>query len=95
MITSCSYCHGKKCGLKEMLSCKTREIMEENKGLESKLQEYMQADLTQSKEIENWKKVIEPILKVNLNETFHLSEDCIVAIQEAQRLHKDLIASNY
>lgn len=69
--------------------------MEENKGLELKLQEYMQSDLIQAKEIENWRKVLEPIIKVNLKDNCHLSEDCIVAVQEAQMLHKDLIVSNY
>ena len=95
MTTSCSYCHGKKCGLKEMLSCKTREILEENKGLESKLHEYIKADLTQSQEIENLKKVLEPILKIDLNSPNTFSEDCILAIQDSQRLYGELITSNY
>lgn len=56
----------------------------------------MQSDLEQSKEIDNWRRAFEPILKINLkNNTPHLSEDCILAIQEAQRLHKELIVSDY
>ena len=94
MINSCSYCLGKKCGLKEMLSCKTREIIQENKGLESRLREYIQSDSDKSTIIDNLEKAFEPILKVDLNGSSHLPEDCILAIKESKRLYQDLIVSN-
>lgn len=93
---SCTYCKGKKCGLKEMLDCKVKMALDENKNLDAKLQEYIQADLEHDARNKNWEKVFKPIRDIDTKKGCDggsLAMDCLIAVQEAQKLYKELFES--
>lgn len=90
-VNSCTYCKGRKCGFKEMVDCKVKMALDENKNLESKLQEYIKADLEHDAQNSNWEKVFEPIRGIDTTkDAGSLPMDCLIAIQESQRLYNEL-----
>ena len=90
-VNSCTYCKGRKCGFKEMVDCKIKMALDENKNLESKLKEYIKADLEHDAQNRNWEKVFEPIRGIDTTkDAGSLPMDCLIAIQESQKLYKEL-----
>ena len=90
-VNSCTYCKDKKCGFKEMVDCKVKMALDENKNLESKLQEYIKADLEHEDRNQKWEKVFKPIREIDTTkDAGSLPMDCLIAIQESQRLYKEL-----
>lgn len=90
-INSCTYCKGRKCGFKEMVDCKVKMALDENKNLEAKLKEYIKADLEHDAQNRNWEKVFEPIRKIDTTkDAGSLPMDCLIAIQESQKLYREL-----
>ena len=92
-VNSCTYCKGRKCGFKEMVDCKIKMTLDENKNLESKLKEYIKADLEHDAQNRNGEKVFKPIREIDTTkDAGSLPMDCLIAIQESQRLYKELFA---
>ena len=90
-VNNCTYCKGRKCGFKEMVDCKIKMALDENKNLESKLQEYIKSDLEHDAQNRNWEKVFKPIREIDTTkDSGSLPMDCIVAIQESQKLYREL-----
>lgn len=90
-VNSCTYCKGRKCGFKEMVDCKIKMALDENKNLEAKLKEYIKADLEHDAQNSNWERVFKPIREIDTTkDAGSLPMDCLIAIQESQELYKEL-----
>ena len=65
--------------------------LDENKNLEAKLKEYIKADLEHDAQNSNWERVFEPIRGIDTTkDAGSLPMDCLIAIQESQRLYNEL-----
>ena len=68
-----------------------KTAFDENKNLESKLKEYIKADLEHDAQNRNWEKVFKPIRGIDTTkDAGSLPMDCLIAIQESQRLYNEL-----